>query len=539
MNSQHSRLRRLLCAVVAVLAAVSAVITTAAAIQSSPPILKVAALLNYSSGKPEMTAEEIVAQLSSTSPDASAIQLAARLQHPKSAALLITKRLPPEYRATLPNDDPDEILQRYVVLEYNDTQTTLAAKAALQRDSLFSYVVESTFAQFSTTPADPLYPAVGQVQNFQWGMNDPLNFKPAWTNVRGIAYIADLDNGIQNGNPNSAPATPLHEDLGQPWRPRWNFNVADGGNDVDEHPELVNGHSAGHGTHTAGIIAAATSQSSVAPGYPNPPAVGVAGSCWYCSLMIVKISRIILGAIDINQTVDVPNAINWAATSGAQVLNMSFGGPDQNCPMNSMNPYCAALASAQLKEVVIAAAAGNSNFWATGTGNALGTVLDFPAVSTYTIAVGGIQSYSGVRGNLWTEEFPVTQFFGSSTGPGMDTRGILAPARDVLSTFYYNREWNPSGRCGSFSSDGTSRGPNYGVCTGTSMATPHITGALGLLRSVNPLLSASQITSALLGAGDNAMTPNTTRGFGVPNVATAVNSVLATTNRLTPLFSQY
>ncbi|RFC33295.1 MAG: hypothetical protein DID92_2727744756 [Candidatus Nitrotoga sp. SPKER] len=62
---------------------------------------------------------------------------------------------------------------------------------------------------------------------------------------------------------------------------------------------------------------------------------------------------------------------------------------------------------------------------------------------------------------------------------------------------------------------------------------------MGLLRTVDPLLSASQITSALLNSGDNAASPNITRGYGVPNVATAVNNVLATTNRLTPLFSHY
>jgi hypothetical protein len=220
-------------------------------------------------------------------------------------------------------------------------------------------------------------------------------------------------------------------------------------------------------------------------------------------------------------------------------MNMSFGGVDHQCPTNPNNPYCAALSSATLKEVVIAAAVGNSNRFSGGDGFGLGTALNFPAISSYTIAVGAIQSYSGVRGNLWTEETPHFDDYGSSTGPGMETRGILAPGRDVLSTFYYGQVWNATARCGSTAAQGTSKGPNYGVCTGTSMATPHITGIIGLLRTINPLLTASQITSALLSSGDNAGSPNTTRGYGVPNVATAVNTVLATTNRLTPLFSHY
>jgi hypothetical protein len=117
------------------------------------------------------------------------------------------------------------------------------------------------------------------VQNYQWAIDNPLNLKSAWNAVRGTSYIADLDNGIQNGNPNSNPATPLHEDLGQPWRPVFNFNVA-GGNDVDEHPELGTGqqYAAGHGTHTAGIIAAATTQASVAPAIRTLPSSVAPGS---------------------------------------------------------------------------------------------------------------------------------------------------------------------------------------------------------------------------------------------------------------------
>ncbi|MGH9550556.1 MAG: S8 family serine peptidase, partial [Terriglobales bacterium] len=502
-----------------------------------PEVRKLAVLLNYAAS-PILTAEDLVGQLSDPTQSPQAAQLALRLQSPQRASLLLTKRLPAEYRATLPEGDPDEMLHRYVVLEYPDTATTMAAKAVLEKDPLVLFVKESTFSQFSIAPVDPLFATAPQIQNYQWGINNPLNLKSAWNSVRGTAYIAHLDNGIQNGNPNSNPATPLHEDLGQPWRPIFNFNIA-GGNDVDEHPEQVSGRIVGHGTHTAGIIVAATTQASVRPGYPNPAKVGGAGVCWYCSLMIVKISRIVGGQIQVDDMVDLPNAINWAATSGAQAINLSLGGADHHCPTNTYDAYCFALSSATLKEVVIAAAAGNSDVHTGGDGHALGTTLDFPALSQYTIAVGAIQSYSGVRGNLWTEETPSAGFYGSSTGPGMETRGILAPGRDVLSTFYYGQVWNAGARCGSTTAQGTSKGPNYGVCTGTSMATPHITGIVGLLRTINPLLTRSQITSALLSSGDNAASPNTTRGYGVPNVSTAVNTVLATTNRLTPLFSHY
>lgn len=132
----------------------------------------------------------------------------------------------------------------------------------------------------------------------------------------------------------------------------------------------------------------------------------------------------------------------------------------------------------------------------------------------------------------------------------METRGILAPGRAILSTFYSGKNWSVKGRCGIMQEfiglpgttdygPGTTKGPNYGLCTGTSMATPHITGIVGLMRTVNPLLDAIQIRSALLSSGYNAATPNQTRGYGIANANGAVNNVLATTNRLTPLFSGY
>ena len=148
----------------------------------------------------------------------------------------------------------------------------MTAKALLKNDLGVLFVQESTFSEFSVAPSDPLYPVATTAPNYQWGINNPLNLQAAWNTVRGTAYIAHLDNGIQSGR---VAGIPVHEDLAQSWRSQFTFNVA-GGADVDEHPDLTGG-GAGHGTHTAGTIAAATTRSGVASGYPNPSPTGGAG----------------------------------------------------------------------------------------------------------------------------------------------------------------------------------------------------------------------------------------------------------------------
>ncbi len=175
----------------------------------------------------------------------------------------------------------------------------------------------------------------------------------------------------------------------------------------------------------------------------------------------------------------VAAAIIEAVDSGARVINLSLGGPDRDPVLDAACRYAHA-------EGAIVVAAGGNSF-------AYGNEVQFPAASPYVLAVASVDASA-------------TPSAFSNTGSHID---LAAPGEGVLaalpiSTFNYE--------------------------SGTSFSAPHVAGALALVLSAEPGLSASDALALVkLSAADDASRNGRDEqtGFGVVRADEAVKAVAA------------
>jgi serine protease len=250
------------------------------------------------------------------------------------------------------------------------------------------------------TPNDPMY-------DKQWHM-PRVGSEAAWqTSIGRGVTVAVIDTGIACENFKEFTKA---SDLNQT-RCVEGFNFVKKGTHANDDQ--------GHGTHVAGTIAQSTDNG-----------VGAVGLAFGARLMPVKV----LSSNGFGTTTGVADGIRWAADNGAQVLNLSLGGPRNSKVLQSAVDY------ARSKGCIIVAAAGNS-----------GGKVGYPGGS------------DGVIGVSATDENNSLAWF-SSRGEGVD---IAAPGVNVTQQTICDKGRN---RCEIF--------PAY---NGTSMASPHVAGAAALL----------------------------------------------------------
>jgi len=309
----------------------------------------------------------------------------------------------------------------------------------------------------------------------QWGLHT-VGAPAAWATSRGESVtVAVIDTGVDLDHEDLvgqvATSVACLGTLGDQAR------CAGAGEDDD-----------GHGTHVAGLLAATAGNGK-----------GGAGVAPAARLMVIRALRRTCvslpgGVPDCHgygNTLDVSAAVRWAVDHGAHVVNLSWA--EDQSPLSD-GSVADAIAYAWSRGVIAVMASGND------AGATDGVPRDpVPAiVVTGTTRDGRRAAYAnGVDDRArW-----------ALAAPGGDGSGAC-PAGDVLSTF------SPP--------DGP---PGYGCLGGTSMASPHVSGAVALLRSLG--LSAQETVDRLLATARDAGLPgpDAEYGSGILDVAAAVAGV--------------
>ncbi len=182
----------------------------------------------------------------------------------------------------------------------------------------------------------------------------------------------------------------------------------------------------GHGTHVAGIIAAETNNG-----------LGIAGVTGAFGVQVLPVK--VLGDDGVGSLYDVALGIRWAADHGAGVINMSLGARLPDLPVTLAD----AVSYAQQKKAIVVAAAGNDGKTVAGM---------YPAALPGVISVGAHDKDGALA---------------SFSATGYD---VAAPGVEIMSTL-------PTA-------------DQYGVLSGTSMATPFVSGIIAVLRRIDPDLDA-------------------------------------------------
>ena len=194
----------------------------------------------------------------------------------------------------------------------------------------------------------------------------------------------------------------------------------------------------GHGTHCTGTIAAEGNNGR-----------GIVGVQWHAQVLPVKIFH----DRGLTTTDAILRGLEYAKKRGAVITSNSWGGPQ---PSQAIRQAFASFPSA-----LHVAAAGNDG---RNTDTKPTYPADYDLPNILTVGAGNSSDSPS-----WFTNF------------GRQSVDIFAPGEDILSTV-------PGG--------------GYGVKSGTSMATPHVSGAAGLVATVYPEAGPAELKDRLLYSSD-------------------------------------
>lgn len=319
-------------------------------------------------------------------------------------------------------------------LKVPDDADITAIVEAYKSDPNVEYAEPNYIARICVIPNDSLYAQ-------QWGL-PAIHAPEAWDIEQGDStlIIGILDTGVEWDHPDLADKV-----------------VSTGYDFVNDDNDAMDDN--GHGTHVAGIAAAATDNS-----------IGIAGVAWNCKILPVKVMQ----SNGYGTVTDISNGAVYAADNGAKVINMSFGCYTESYVLRDAleNVYTTC---------VIVAAAGNDGCAVEPpccNGPCIGPF--FPAAWPFVIGVeagnpdGSLAPFSNCDPNGPVE-----------TNSGLNYE-VRAPGVNIYSTL---PEFHPHGY-------------TYASWSGTSMAASFVTGVVALLRSHFPSWSNELIMGQLIHTSD-------------------------------------
>ncbi|MFO7977329.1 MAG: S8 family serine peptidase [Bacteroidales bacterium] len=212
----------------------------------------------------------------------------------------------------------------------------------------------------------------------------------------------------------------------------------------------------GHGTHVAGTAGASGNLNES----PNA-LLGVAPD-------VTLVSVRVLNADGYGSVADIAAGIDWCINNNIDIINMSLGGSYSHAEY-------VVVETAWNAGLLTIACAGNS-----GNDEGTGENVWYPAAYDEVIAVAATNQQ--VDGRRLT----------SSTGPSVE---LIAPGTQVFSTYI-----NESG---------------YDYMSGTSMATPHVSGVAALIWSSNSSLTNQQVRDLLRNNTECLGLPTDHQGHGL------------------------
>ena len=314
-------------------------------------------------------------------------------------------------------------------------------------------------------------------RNVTWGL-DQIDAPEAWQQfgTRGNGTkIAVLDTGVDPDHPDI--------DIRQE-----NWAVFNGTYDVTGTAAPKPSYIDEHGTHVSGTVTG---------GNASGTTIGVAPDA---TLMHANIFDSGSGSIS-----DMIKGMQWAAENDADVISLSLG--TSQAPLSARNEL-ATITETLIEDhdVVIVASSGNAR-------DDADDILT-PADIEHVIAVGATGERREVPSWSMGTTFDPSDRFNDSLVVDWEnpqiTPYVVAPGDGVYSSI---------------------PGSKYKSKQGTSMASPHVSGTVGLMRSNNPSLTHSEVSTVIAEATTNAngstdetllTTRNNRSGYGIINAYRAL-----------------